>query len=413
MNQEFAGFLASVEAKSLGHLRDMVGINSFTFNRAGLNQVVGYCADLFKPLGFNAQRVPSRNARCGDHLFLTRPGKGPHRLVLVAHLDTVFPPEQEKEDGHVWLEEGDRIYGPGTADMKGGIVLIHMILQALREKEPVLFDSIHWSVLINATEETGCEDFPPLARAHADPGTLACLVYECGFVRPDGPKNSTLCVSRKGSARFHLEVEGKAAHSGENHAQGASAVREIARKIEQIESWTDYAKQLTLNVGVVSGGKVVNTVPPSAACDIDLRAVSPEDFKKGQDMILSLAGPGTVRSADGSFTCQLKVHSEAGYPPWPENDPSHELFGVFSKAAEGLGLRLAARKAGGASDGNHFYDLVPTVDELGPLGANIHCSIHRPEKGLEREYVLRSSFVERALLSLEVIQALAGRAGSR
>ncbi len=407
MNKDLAGFLSSIEEKSLGHLKDMAAINSFTFNRQGVNQVVAYCADLFKPLGFNAKRVPSNDPRCGDHLFLSRPGNGKGKLILVGHLDTVYPAEQEKEDGHVWFEEGDRIYGPGVADMKGGIVLIHMILQALREKDPVFFDSIHWDILINATEETGCEDFPVLARAYAGPGTIACLVYEAGFVKPGGEKRSTLCVSRKGSARFRLEVEGKAAHSGENHAQGASAIRELARKIEQIESLTDYDRQLTLNVGVVSGGKVVNTVPPKAACDVDLRAVTLEDFKKGKEMILALAGPGTVKSADGSFTCQLKVLPEAGYPPWPENDPSQDLFTVFSKAAGDLGLQLFARKAGGASDGNHFYDLVPTVDELGPLGANIHCSIHRPEKGLEREFVLRSSFVERALLNVAVIQTLA------
>lgn len=402
--KETAAFLNSIEAESLEHLREMVSINSFTLNRQGALQNADYCTRLFEPLGFKARRVPSVNPLAGDHLFLSRAGSGAGNLLLVAHLDTVFPVEQEKQDGHVWRQEGDRLYGPGTADMKGGIVLIHMVLRALQKSSPQLFDSLSWDILINGTEETGCSDFPVLATSYVRPGTLACLVFEAGFKAEGG---SSICMARKGSGGFRIEVEGKGAHSGENHPEGASAVREMARLIERIESLTDYSKGLTFNVGQVEGGTVVNAVPSRAWAMIDMRAITREEYDRGRALVQAMAGEGTVRSAEGGFTCRVKVTDVPRYPPWPESESSRALAECYHEAAQGLGLVLKPRLAGGASDANHFAGLVPVIDEVGPLGAHIHCSVHRPEAGQEQEYAYKSSFVERALLNVEAIHRIA------
>jgi glutamate carboxypeptidase len=398
-----ASFLKSIEEESFGTLRQLVAINSFTLNRAGLNANVDLCSHMFEPLGFAVQRVPSVDPRSGDHLFLSKPGKSGQKLLMVAHLDTVFSLEQEKEDGHVWREEGDRIYGPGTADMKGGVVLMAMVCRALREVEPTLFQDLGLELCLNATEESGCEDFPRLARAKAQ-GALACLVYESGKV---GKAGSAICTSRKGSAGFFIDVQGKAAHSGENHAQGASAIRELARLVERIEAMTDHVKGLTFNVGLVSGGTVVNAVPGRASCQVDLRALTRQDYDAGRMAMQGLSGEGSVASQEGGFRCRIKVREIPRYGPWPENEASRRLAKTFQAAAKVLGQGLTLRAAGGASDGNHLADLAPTLDELGPLGANIHCSANKPDLGLEPEYALKSSFFDRAMLNVEAIKRIA------
>ncbi|MCX8107672.1 MAG: hypothetical protein N3G20_02595, partial [Verrucomicrobiae bacterium] len=105
-------------------LRQMVEINSWTENRAGVNRLGELTAEVFGELGFRAERVASENPAFGDHLFLTRRGEGDIALALISHLDTVFPPEEEEQNGFRWRVDGDRVYGPGTHDIKGGTVMI-------------------------------------------------------------------------------------------------------------------------------------------------------------------------------------------------------------------------------------------------------------------------------------------------
>src|SRR5258708_1040347 len=101
-------------------LGKMVGINSFTSNREGVNRLARFTAESFAPIGFSAEFVPSMNSEFGEHLVLTRRGRSEKSIAMVSHLDTVFPPEEEERNNFHWLPEGDRIYGPGTQDIKGG-----------------------------------------------------------------------------------------------------------------------------------------------------------------------------------------------------------------------------------------------------------------------------------------------------
>src|SRR5690349_10450330 len=137
-------FLEQQLPAALEMLRQMVGMNSFTDNRDGVNRLGRFTADCFAPLGFKAEFVPSANPGWGDHLVLVRPGMSGRGIAMISHLDTVFPPEEEARNNFQWLVEGDRIYGPGTHDIKGGTVMMWLILSALRAQAPKEFGDITW-----------------------------------------------------------------------------------------------------------------------------------------------------------------------------------------------------------------------------------------------------------------------------
>ena len=135
-------FLKNQMPDALELLRQMVGINSFTSNREGVNKLGRFTAQCFAPLGFTAEFVPSPNPNNGNHLVLTRPGRSKRSVAMVSHLDTVFPPEEEARNQFHWQPEGDRIYGPGTHDIKGGTIMMWLVLQALRAHAPAVFEEI-------------------------------------------------------------------------------------------------------------------------------------------------------------------------------------------------------------------------------------------------------------------------------
>src|SRR5882672_8223748 len=145
-------FLEGQLPAALEMLRQMVGINSFTGNREGVNQLARYTAECFAPLGFSAEFVPSVNPAYGDHLVLTRRGKSARSVAMVSHLDTVFPPEEEQRNHFHWQPEGDRIYGPGTHDIKGGTAMMWLVLNALRAHAPAVFEEMTWKLFWNSSE---------------------------------------------------------------------------------------------------------------------------------------------------------------------------------------------------------------------------------------------------------------------
>jgi glutamate carboxypeptidase len=378
----FEPFLRSIEDEAIAVLQRLVETGSFTHDREGVVRLGAMVEELFAPLGFATRRVRSATKDCGDHLILTRP-EGETALLLVAHLDTVYPTT------FPWRVEGSWIYGPGACDIKGGIVLMWMILRTLEELAPELFEKVTWKLLFNATEEGGCADFPELARAEVTPGAVACLIYEPGIQEGDA---TSVAVQRKGSGRFLAEAFGRAAHSGHAHADGANAIRELARVVERIESLTDCEREITFNVGVIGGGTTVNTVPAHASCQVDTRAWNNEDFAWARAQLLAAAGEGTVKG------CRVEVKERPGYPPWPASPESARLGDLIASCGRELGQTVLPQRRRGGSDGCHLWDRLPTVDGLGPIGRDPHCP--------GREAVDRTSFVPRALLSLALLRKL-------
>ena len=407
--QQLPGYLQHHEAFYLDLLRQMVSINSFTANAAGVNAVGDLTAAAFADLGFTAEKVQSANPAYGRHLVLTRPatslsGEAP-KIGLVSHLDTVFPPEEEAQNGFAWRQEGDRCYGPGTVDNKGGTVVLYMTLAALQALAPEACDAVTWVVLIDASEERDAFDFQNLCLERLAGNTLACLIYEGGHVE-DGA--FTAVVARKGMAIYHVTVEGKSAHAGSAHEEGANAIVQLADTVQRIAALTDYSRGLTFNVGRVTGGTVTNRVPHLAETWVEMRAFSPEVFSQGVAAMLALAGQPMVRSADGSFACRVGIEVIEQTPPWPRNPATDRLLAVWQEAGAALGQQVIPEERGGLSDGNPLWPVFPILDGLGPVGANAHRSEQSADGSKEQEYVLASSLMPKAVLDAAAILRLLG-----
>lgn len=381
--------------------RQMVAINSFTANPAGVNALAEYTARLFGDLGFQAEYVPSADERYGRHLFLSKRGKGSKgvSLALISHLDTVFPPEEEAANAFFWRRDGERIYGPGTVDIKGGTVLIYMLLDGMRKFSPNAYETANLWVCLNATEEVLSDEFARLCLERLPQNTRACLVFEGGT--PSGDKYS-LVVARKGRATYKVRVEGRSAHAGNNHHLGANALVQLAHTVQKIAAMTDYQRKLTFNVGTMTGGVVVNRVPHWAEAEVEMRAFSPEVFEQGVTGMLALNGSSDVSSRDG-YPCKVSVELMERTAPFPRNPATDGLFSVWEQAASNLGMRVTQEERGGLSDANLLWQAFPTLDGLGPVGANAHCSEHSPDGSKEPEYVLVSSFVPKCLLNIAAV----------
>ncbi|GAB4189777.1 MAG: M20 family metallopeptidase [Roseiflexaceae bacterium] len=377
-------------------LRRMVAINSFTANPAGVNALGELTAEVFAGLGFRAEFIQAVDPAYGRHLVLTRPGQGGPLIGMVSHLDTVFPPEEELRNDFVWREEDGRVYGPGTVDIKGGTVMILMVLEALRDLAPAAFERSGWTVLINAAEERLAPDFGTLLLERLA-GARACLVFEAGRMR-DGV--FSLVASRKGRAELRVAAEGHGAHAGSEHQRGANAIVQLARAVEEVAALTDYDRKLTVNVGAIRGGTVTNRVPHQAELELELRAFDQDVFEQAVAAVLALDGRSDVRSGDGQRACRLRAELESRSPPWPNNPATDALIAIWTEAGQQLGLRAQPEQRGGLSDGNWTWAHIPTLDGLGPDGGNAHASERNPTEGKLPEFALVSSFVPRALLNL-------------
>ncbi len=379
-------------------LREMVGINSFSENAEGVRRLAACTARAFAQLGFGAAHVPAKDPNHGDHLFLTRRGKTARTLVLVTHLDTVFPPEEEIRNGFRWMPEGGRIYGPGTSDIKGGTVMIWLVLRVLRDVCPEAFEAVTWVIAADACEEVLSDGFAEFARAFFEPEkTIAALVFEAGKDQGDAQACSVV-VARKGRAMLRVSVEGRGGHAGNRHAESVNAIQQLALTVTRIAALTDHSRKLTVNVGVIQGGTVVNRVPHQAEALVELRVFDRTVYREAVGKILAMAGPGEVRSVADGTPAMVKVEMLRESPPWPLNAETERLREVWVSTGAELGLRVAEEHRGGLSDANYFSPMVPTLDGLGPSGGNDHASERDAATGKFPEYVVPGTFVPKGLL---------------
>ena len=389
----------------LEFLRQMVAINSFTENARGIDRVGALIAAHFAPLGFDALNEPAGRAGFGSHLVLKRlANPDAPTVALISHLDTVFTEEEEQRNDFKWREDGTRIYGPGTNDIKGGTALLHLTVSALGQVAPAVFAGTNWVVLLNACEEVISEDFGLLCRRHLPADTRAALIFEA-----DGGEREedfAVVTARKGRATFRVTVSGRGAHAGGQHHRGANAVAQLAQVVTALERLTDYAAGLTVNVGSIQGGTVTNRVPHFASAELEMRAFDPGAYDTAKRAILAWNREGDVGAAD--FRCRVAVELTNETVPWPRNPGSQHLFNLWQEAGRDLGLAVRSEERGGLSDGNVLWDFCPTLDGLGPRGESCHCSEMNAAEGKEQEWVDVTSFVPKTVLNVSALLRLLG-----
>lgn len=354
-------------------------VESPTEDAAGVNRMMDLAAAELAGAPVGIERVPGRDG-LGDALVLRAGPVADRPAVLVlAHLDTVHPLGTLARDLPVRVE-GDRLYGPGVYDMKGGAYLaLQAFKQVAREGSaaPLVF-------LVTPDEEIGSPTTRTLIEDHARRAAHA-LVPEPA--RPGG----AAVTARKGVGRFEVHVEGRPSHAGSFHAKGRSAIREAARQILAVEAMTDPARGVTTNVGLVQGGTAVNVVPQHCRLVVDLRVETRAD---GEALTAALLG---LRPHDPEVA--VRVTGGMNRPPYERSEGTADLFARASRLAAEIGLDLRdVPMVGGASDGNFTAALgVPTLDGLGVDGDGAH-TLH--EHGLISSLPARLRLLERLLETL-------------
>jgi len=299
---------------------------------------------------------------------------------MIGHIDTVFPPDSPfvKFEAH-----GDRLRGPGTADMKGGITVMIFALRVLEELG--VLSKIPVQCLINGDEEIGSPHSLPLIRNMA-PKAAFGLVFEAGGL------NGEVVIARRGIRRFKLIVTGKARHAGVKEGPKDSAIEELARMILALEALNDQEKGISINVGKISGGIDTNIVPDNATALFEFRFWDSDAEKEVLDRIEQIV----ANPVNPGCSAECKCHHQR-----PAGCPIKGTDGLYEqtrKAAEELDQTLSRERRGGTSDANFLVSMgVPTLDGLGPVGD----LDHSPE-----EYILTESLFERIELTTLLLMKL-------
>ncbi len=364
-------WLASQQAKMIECLKTLVDIDSNSYDKAGTDAVADVIVEWLEADGIDVTRTPRPES--GDILEARLEGDGSDasagHVLMMGHRDTVFPTGTVAERG--FTREGDIGYGPGVADMKAGLVLNIFVLRALKRLAPLPFPV---RALFTADEEIGSRDGTAFIREAAS-GARAVLNAEPGRI------SGNVVTGRKGGAAFLIEVSGKAAHSGVSHADGASAIEALARKIVKLHALTDYDSGVTTNVGLIEGGVSRNTVAPRATAQLDTR------FVTNQQRVELLAAIEAIIAEEEVPGTRATIRQTSGFLPM-EPAMSEALFARYRAQAGKLGFSVEGEFTGGCSDAGTTASLgIPTLCGTGPVGAKMHT---------DDEYCRLDTFVPRA-----------------
>jgi glutamate carboxypeptidase len=334
-------------------LRAWVECESPTWNASAVNCMLDLAARDMAIMGATIERIAGRQGFGGcirarfPHPKLGEPG-----ILIAGHLDTVHPVGTIEK--LPWRRDGDKCFGPGIFDMKGGN---YLTLEAIRQLMRASFTTpLPITVLFTPDEEVGTPSTRDLIEAEAARNKYV-LVPE-----PGRPANGVV-TGRYAIARFNLEARGKPSHAGATLAAGRSAIREMARQIIAIDAMT--GDDCTFSVGIVHGGQWVNCVASSCSGEALSMAKRQADLDRGVERMLALSGTAN----DVSFTVTRGVTR----PVWEPNAGTMALYEKARGVARQLGIDLTHGSAGGGSDGNFTGAMgIATLDGLGVRGADAH-----------------------------------------
>jgi len=367
------------EKDMLEGIRSWVEVESQTANINGVNQLMTMVAEAYEEIGAKAERVPAKNKAVSDHLSVSSNWGGDEPGILVlSHLDTVHP--SGTLDKLPFSIDGDRAYGPGTYDMKGGAYIAYAAYSEIvrnRKTTPLPIRFLYVS-----DEETGSTDSRPLIE---ETGRNSKYILVTEGAREGGK----VVTARNGASRYFITTHGTPAHSGSRHRFGHSAIKEMAYQILALEALTDYDRQLTLNVGEIEGGTTANTIPSFCKIHLDIRHASMKDAEQMDAHIKSLKSINPEVS--------ISVTGQINRPPFKKNPGIEGLFKRAQDLAKEIGFTLEDVKTGGGSDGNFLAEEVPTLDGLGVDGGGAHT--------LE-EHLKISSLVPRKTLMRRLFETL-------
>ncbi|PYR66295.1 MAG: hypothetical protein DMG20_13240 [Acidobacteria bacterium] len=330
----------------------MVALESPSFDKPLVDEFVRFVGAQFAAMGGQVEFAHAD--KFGDHMIARFTGSSSERILLLGHTDTVWPAGEITK--RPFKITGGRAFGPGVFDMKAGILLIAMAIDALQKVARGLPKCV--TVLLVSDEEVGSASSRTVTESEARP----CRAV---FVLEPSLPGGALKTARKGIGRFALKAIGRAAHAGIDPQNGVNAIEEISQQILKLQKMTDPVRGTTVTVGVVQGGTRPNVVPAEAAAEIDIRISSMEEAERMTKMIKALSPqlPGA----------RLEIRGSINRPPMERTAETIRLFQLAQKVAQTLGIALKEGSTGGASDGNFTSALgIPTLDGLGAVGGGAH-----------------------------------------
>ena len=338
--------------------RALVEEESPSGDLAGSRAVVQLLADAAQAIDGveSVERIAAPNGY-GEHLRIRAFGDGRgETMLLLGHTDTVHP--RGSLDARPWREADGRIYAPGIFDMKANCAMALAAVRACADLKLTPNHSV--MLLLTCDEETGSDDGRALVEAAAQ-SAAAVLVLE------PPASGGRVKTARKGTAGYHLAVEGRASHAGLDPEKGASAILEMARQIERLHSMTDYAIGTTINVGVVSGGTRSNVVAAEASAEVDVRFSTMAEALRVEEIFMNLR----------PFDERVRLTIEGGInrPPLERTEAVAGLYQRARGIAAAFDFELGEASVGGASDGNFAAAVGAAVlDGLGIDGDGAHAS---------------------------------------
>jgi glutamate carboxypeptidase len=329
--------------EALKLLEQLVNIDSGSGYEPGLTQVRDIVVAQLKALGATIEMIPNTAPDKSQHVVATLKGTGKAKILLMAHMDTVFK-EGSAAARPFHIKDG-RAYGPGVMDDKGGIVAGLYALKILKKLD--FKDYAQITFLLDASEETGSAAATALIQKVAKQHDVT-LNLEPG--RPaDG-----LVIWRKGSATAVVEVKGNAA-------------LEAAHQILQLCKLGDAEKKTTINFTVLNAGDRTNVIPDQATAKADVRAAVPEEFDRIEKDLARVSADKLIPDT------QVTTRLERGLPPMPQTPETDKLVDIAQGIYGEIGRKLTIEGSGGAADASLSAGVgVPTLDGFGIVGGNIH-----------------------------------------
>ena len=345
--KKILSYLESHTADILSDIETLVRIETPSKYIEGINHLQDVTQGWLSSFG-TISRHPSE---FGDILHAHIEGQSDLRVVLLAHMDTVYPLGSW---ANLWQIKDDQAFGPGTYDMKAGAVQAVWALRAIKElrKKPAYTVDF----LMTPDEEIGSDAGLPYIQALAK-NASAVLVLESPFM------NGDLKIARKGVGEYRIQIHGKASHQGLEPDKGRNAIVSAAQLIAEIMKLQDLEKGTTLGPNVIQGGTVSNVVPDHATLEVDLRIWSLPESKRVD------AALRAIQPLEGT---SYEISGGLNRPPMEPSEGSYKLLEIAKKIANEIGFNVGEARVGGGSDGNFTSHLAPTLDGFGTLGAHAH-----------------------------------------
>jgi glutamate carboxypeptidase len=342
------------QAAFLADLSELVHLDSGTYDRDDVTLVSRWLQS--RLVSWNGEINTHPDSRFADSFAITLSGSGTTSVMLLGHMDTVFP--HGTAAARPFHVEGNRGLGPGTCDMKAGLLVAIYAIEALQSLGFDHFRRI--ACVFTSDEEVGAPSSQEFVEAMAG-GMDAVLVLEAGR------ENGDIVGQRRGGGFYQLEVHGQSAHAGVEPEKGRSAALSLCRQVVALHELTDLAAGRTVNVGTIQAGTRPNVVPDLATALVDLRANTRSDMdhllQESERALASSVLPGTTYT-----WTPLQFR-----PPWEPSERTQSLVERARQVARGLGFSISAAATGGTSDGNFTAAMgIATLDGLGPVGGLDH-----------------------------------------